>query len=210
MHDFYKFYTKDQLEKIVCEHLVEKFNDYSIYHQYNRHQLVQEAKEFFNEGNFNRDIVDLFVHATGNALKIQLNIFRRSPAGNILEIFQGDTTLNRSINLKLSGSGGLYTGDNHYDALTIKYKNVQSLPPIEEEKSSDEKKTSEEDTSSSVIDLTPGIFKSPRKTSIGVDEFIDLTEFLVKLPGSLSDTEEPYASTEEESISARSDLTDRI
>ena len=48
------------------------------------------------------------------------------------------------------------------------------------------------------------------KKSVGVDEFIDLTESPVKLPGSISDTEEPYASTEEESVSARSDLTERI
>ena len=85
MHDFYKFYTKDQLEKIVCDHLQDNFEQYITYHNYNRYELVQEAKEFFNEGNFNRDIVDLFVHATGNALDIQLNIFRRRELGIYLK-----------------------------------------------------------------------------------------------------------------------------
>ena len=61
------------------------------------------------------------------ALDIQLNIFCRSPGGNILEIFQGNTKTSRCINLKLSGSGGSYTGENHYDALPIKYKNLESL-----------------------------------------------------------------------------------
>ena len=87
MHDFYKSYTKEQLENILCQHLVEKFDDYIIYHDYNLEELIQQDKEFFNEGNFNRDIVDLFVHATGIVLDIELNIFRRSPGGNILEIF---------------------------------------------------------------------------------------------------------------------------
>ena len=127
MHDFYKFYTKDQLEKIVCDHLQENFEQYTTYHNYNCQELIEEAKLFFNEGNFDRDIVDLFVHATGNALDIQLNIFHRSPAGNILELFQGNTNASRAINLKLSGSGG-YTGGNHYDALPVKYKNVAQLP----------------------------------------------------------------------------------
>ena len=179
MHDFYKFYTKEQLEKLLCEHLVQNFDDYIIYHDYNCEELVREAKEFFNEGNFNRDIVDLFVHATGIALDIQLNIFHRSLGGNILEIFQGNTNASRSISLKLSGSGGKYTGDNNYDALPIKCKNLERLPPIDEEKAQSEKERNPDEPSSSYIDLTSGIFKSPAKTSLVVDEFIDLTESLV-------------------------------
>ena len=114
----------EKIEKIVCEHLAHNFEDYIIFHDYSHDELVQEAKHFFNEGNFNRDIVDILVHGMGKALKVQLNIFWRSPAGNILEIFQEDVTSSRSINLKLSGSRGIYTGDNHYDALPIKYKNI--------------------------------------------------------------------------------------
>ena len=209
MHDFYKFYTKDQLEKIVCDHLQDNFEQYITYHNYNRYELVQEAKEFFNEGNFNRDIVNLFVHATGNALDIQLNIFRRSAAGNILEIFQGNKNASRAINLKLSGSGR-YTGANHYDALPVKYKNVTQLPRIEEEKQDSEEDANQNQPSTSYIDLTSGLFKAPGKTSLQIDEFIDLTQSPVKVPGSISDTEEPYGSTEEESVSARSDLQERM
>ena len=197
MHDFY----------------TEKFDDYIIYHDYNLEELTQQAKEFFNEGNFNRDIVDLFVHATGIALDIQLNIFRRSPGGHILEIFQGNTKSSRSINLKLSGTGGKYTGDNHYDALPIKYKNLQSLPPILEYKGNEreaEKKRRPDEPSSSYMNLTSGIFKPPANTSLHVDEFIDLTQSPVKVPGSFSDTESLYASTEEGSISTRSDFQERM
>ena len=182
MHDFYKFYTKNQLEKTVCDHLQQNFEQYTAYHNYNHEELIEEAKQFFNEGNFNRDIVDLFVHATGNALDIQLNIFCRSQAGNILELFQGNTNSSRAINLKLSGSGR-YTGGNHYDALPVKYKNVAQLPRIEEEKGQTEQESNPQQPSTSYIDLTSGLFKSPSKTSLGVDEFIDLTQSPVKVQG---------------------------
>ena len=109
----------------------------------------------------------MFVHATGNALDIQLNIFHRSPAGNILEIFQGNTNASRAINLKLSSSGS-YTGGNHYDALPVKYRNVAQLPRIEEEKEESEKEANPDQPSTSYIDLTSGIFKSPAKTYVGL------------------------------------------
>ena len=44
MHDFYKFYMKDQLLKLLCDHLVKNFDDYIIYHEYNQQELVNEAK----------------------------------------------------------------------------------------------------------------------------------------------------------------------
>ena len=138
MHDFYKFYVKDQLLKLLCDHLVENFDDYLIYHDCNPQELVNEAKEFFNEGNFNRDIVDLFVHATGILLTFSWTYFAGVQVG-MFEIFQGNTKSSRCINLKLSGTGGKYTGDNHYDALPIKYKNLESLPPIDEQKGESEK-----------------------------------------------------------------------
>ena len=110
----------------------------------------------------------------------------------------------------MSGTGGKYTGDNHYDALPIKYKNLKSLPLIDEQKGESEQERNPDEPSISYINLTSGIFKLPGKTSVQVDEFIDLTQSPVKVPGSISDTEEPYASTEEESVSARSDLQERM
>ena len=84
------------------------------------------------------------------------------------------------------------------------------LPQIEEEKQDSEEEANQHQPSTSYIDLTSVIFKAPGKTSLQVDEFIDLTQSPVKVPGSISDTEEPYASTEEESVSARSDLQERM
>ena len=59
MHDFYKFYTIQQIQDIVCEHLAHNFEEYVIFHHYSCDELIEQAKQFFNEGQFNRDIVDI-------------------------------------------------------------------------------------------------------------------------------------------------------
>ena len=51
-------------------------------------RLVYEATQVFNDGNFNRDVVDHVVQATAYALNLKLNIYR-SPAGNIQLLVQG-------------------------------------------------------------------------------------------------------------------------
>ena len=87
--------------------------------------------------NFTADIVDIIVQATGDALDICIKIFRRSTAGNIQITETGNTDSPRVIHLKLSGTGGIgvnhnYTGDNPYNALTVKFKQVLKLPNFSE------------------------------------------------------------------------------
>ena len=137
LHDFYKFYTLKKLQEIVTEHLIENFSKYTEWHGSSADQLVYEATEFFNDRNFTADIVDIIVQATGDALDICMKIFRRSPAGNIQVVESGNKDSPWIINLKLSGTGGTamnpdYTGDNHYDALTVKFKEIPKLPSLDE------------------------------------------------------------------------------
>ena len=66
-----------------------------------------------------------------------MKIFRQSPAGNIQVVESGNKDSPRIINLKLSGTGGTamnpdYTGDNHYDALTVKFKEIPKLLSLDE------------------------------------------------------------------------------
>ena len=114
------------IQQIITEHLIQNFEKYTDWHGGNADQLVYEATEFFNDRNFTADIVDIIVQATGDALDICIKILRRSPAGNIQITETGNTLAERVIHLKLSGTGGTasnrdYTGDNHYDALTLKF-----------------------------------------------------------------------------------------
>ena len=137
LHDFYKFYTLKKLQEIVTEHLIENFNKYMEWHGGNADQLVYEATEFFNDRNFTADIVDIIVQATGDALDICMKKFQRSPAGNIQVVQSGNKYSPRIIHLKLSETGGTainpnYTGDNHYDALTVKFKDMPKLPSMDD------------------------------------------------------------------------------
>ena len=133
----YKFYTMSNIQQIITEHLIQNFEKYTDWHGGNADQLVYEATEFFNDQNFTADIVDIIVQATGDVLDICIKILRRSPAGDIQITETGNTLSQRVIHLKLSGTGGTasnhdYTGDNHYDALMLKFKQIPKLPDMSE------------------------------------------------------------------------------
>ena len=137
LHDFYKYYSLANIQQVIIQHLIDNFNKYTEWHGGNADQLVYEATEFFNDQNFTADIVDIIVQATGDALDICMKILRRSPAGNIQIVETGNKDSQRIIHLKLSGTGGTagnchYTGDNHYDALTVKFKQLPKLPEFTE------------------------------------------------------------------------------
>ena len=192
-----------KLQEKVTAHLIEKFDDYTAYHGGNPDQLVFEATEFFNNRNFTADVVDVIICATANALEICMKIYRRSPAGNIQIYELGNNTAARVVHLKLSGTGGTatnkdYTGDNHYDALTVKFKESPTIPDIDLPEMTE--------PTEDVIDLTSPLKKRPRLSSINLDDFVDLTESPMKIPPH-SDTEVGGVSqSEDERASFFSDI----
>ena len=192
LHDFYKFYSMTNIQRIITEHLIENCRNYTDWHGGNADQLVYEATEFFNDRNFTADVVDIIVQATGVALDICIKILRKSPAGNIQITETGNTHSPRVIHLKLSGDGGTalnrdYTGDNHYDALTLKFKKIPKLPDLSEPEQ--EKGDKRKEAPESCIDLTTSpLKKRSQKSQLEYEEFVDLTESPVKCPA-YSDTE---------------------
>ena len=203
MYDFYEFHTLSWVKEIITEHLIAHFDDYTEWHGGNADHLVYEATSFLSDRKkFNTDVVDVVVQATADAFDLLIKIYRKSPAGNIQVVESGNTSSMRVIHLKLSGSGGTpmnpkYTGDNHYDSLTVKFKNLPGIDtetdPFKQCQDPDEPEqpepsTSSDPSTSTYIDLTSPLKKRPRLSSIEVDEFVDLTESPVKIPPS-SDTE---------------------
>ena len=192
LHDFYKFYSMTNIQRIITEHLIENCRNYTDWHGGNADQLVYEATEFFNDRNFTADVVDIIVQATGDALDICIKILRKSPAGNIQITETGNTHSPRVIHLKLSGDGGTalnrdYTGDNHYDALTLKFKKIPKLPDLSEPEQ--EKGDKRKEVPESCIDLTTSpLKKRSQKSQLEYEEFVDLTESPVKFLA-YSDTE---------------------
>ena len=49
LHDFYKFYTLSNIQRIITEHLIENCRNYTDWHGGNADQLIYEATEFFND-----------------------------------------------------------------------------------------------------------------------------------------------------------------
>ena len=186
LHDFYKFYSMTNIQRIITEHLIENCRNYTDWHGGNADQLVYEATEFFNDWNFTADVVDIIVQATGDALDICIKILRKSPAGNIQITETGNTHSPRVIHLKLSGDGGTalnrdYAGDNHYDALTLKFKKIQKLPDLSEPEQ--EKGDKRKEAPESCIDLTTSpLKKRSEKSQLEYEEFVDLT-VSSKIPG---------------------------
>ena len=152
--------------------------------------LCTKLPNFFNDGNFNRDVVDLIVQATADALNFKLNIYRRTPAGNIQLLVQESVQPKMTVHLKFftaSACKPSYTGANHHDAVTIISRHIEGkstcskceskegqVPWIQEEK--------QENEQDCAIDLTQAEtpVKRDMKCIIDVDDMIDLTESPVK------------------------------
>ena len=110
----------------------------------------------------------------------------------------------------MSGTGGTainpdYTGDNYYDALTLKSKEIPKLPSL------DEPTTKQEEPEGGFIDLTESpLKKRTKKSSLDLDTFVDLTESPMKIPPQ-SDTEVGSVSeSEDERFSFISEATEPL
>ena len=102
--------------------LIDNSNKYSDFHEDGADRLVYEATEFFNDGKFTRDVVDILIQATADALQLEVNIYRRSPAGNIqCQVIEAECPV-IEISLQFvtceTGTNPSYTGANHYNSVT--------------------------------------------------------------------------------------------
>ena len=110
-----------RLKEKITEHLIEYSEKYVNFHGCSADKLVFEATEFFNDGKFTRDVVDILVQATADALKLKMEIYRRSPAGNIqCQIVESECpTMQICLQFVTSSTRNMsYTGANHYNSVT--------------------------------------------------------------------------------------------
>ena len=94
----------------ITQHLINNYKDYEQAHVGGADKVVLDATKFFADGNFNRDVVDIIVKATGHAIGYKLAILKKSPAENIERYITGNEQGGRNIYLKFSS---LY-----YDTIT--------------------------------------------------------------------------------------------
>ena len=110
-----------RLKEKITEHLIDNSEKYVDFHGGSADKLVFEATEFFNDGKFTRDVVDILVQATADALKLKMDIYRRSPAGNIqCQVVESELpTMQISLQFVTSSTRNLsYTGANHYNCIS--------------------------------------------------------------------------------------------
>ena len=114
--------SEDRLKEKVVDHLKDNINRYySFCPGVTVDMMVYQALEFFQNRDFTRDIVDILVLVTADALNLTLNIHRRSPAGFIqIKPVHGSNAC-MAIDLLFHTAGpetpNTYTGANHYEAI---------------------------------------------------------------------------------------------
>ena len=108
----------EQLTEKITQYLIDNYEKFQHAHVGGADRLVLDATDFFNDGNFNRDCVDIIVEATGQALGYKVVIFMKSPAGNIEKYVTGDLNASDTVFLKFTSSGGKHTVGNHYDSIS--------------------------------------------------------------------------------------------
>ena len=86
--------------------------------------LATEAANFFEDKNFNRDLVDILVLAVADALNLRIKIIRESPCGHIQVLIMEGQNPQFVIHLMFWShappNNPNYVGANHYDAITTR------------------------------------------------------------------------------------------
>ena len=121
--DHFEYYSLEDLQKEIIDFLIANPMKYIDAHGGCPDTVVKDAKDFFRSKQFDSDIVDVIIQATGDALGLKINIYRRSPAGSIRKIEMGVLDSRKEVNLKFSSAeynpnNPTYVGANHYDPIT--------------------------------------------------------------------------------------------
>ena len=110
---------EDCITKIVT-HLCQNHRKHSSFHQtscteYAADQLISDALDFFRNGQFLADVVDLLMQITVDALNLELFIYQRN--GDLTQVLHfKHPESDRIVRVKFTHDN-LYPGGNHYDAV---------------------------------------------------------------------------------------------
>ena len=120
--DHYEYLSLEELKDTIINFLIANPMKYIDIHGGDPDTVVQDVKQFFQDKQFDHNVVDLIIQAAGDALGVKINIYK-SPAGNIHKIEMGQMDSRKKINLKFSKAefdpeNPTYVGANHYDPIT--------------------------------------------------------------------------------------------
>ena len=137
-------------------HLCQNHSKYSAFHQtlcteYAADQLISDALDFFCNGQFLADVVDLLRQITVDALNLELFIYPKN--GDLTQVLNfKHLESDRIVHVKFTHDN-LYPGGNHYDAVVYIQEQQMNLILISDVASKMAKIPSK-DEAKNIIDLT--------------------------------------------------------
>ena len=112
------------IQERIIQHLIRRPDLYEGFPGGTPENLATEAANFFEDRNFNRDLVDILVLAVADALNLRIKIIRESPCGHIqvlnIEGQNPQFVIHLMFSSHVSPKNPNYVGANHYDAITRK------------------------------------------------------------------------------------------
>ena len=112
------------IQERIIQHLIRRPDLYEGFPGGTPENLATEAANFFEDRNFNRDLVDILVLAVADALNLRIKIIRESPCGHIqvlnIESQNPQFVIHLMFSSHVSPKNPNYVGANHYDAITRK------------------------------------------------------------------------------------------
>ena len=137
-------------------HLCQNHRKYSAFHQtscteYAADQLILDALDFFRNGQFLADVVNLLMQITVDALNLELFIYQKN--GDLTQVLHfKHLESDRIVRVKFTHDN-LYPGGNHYDAIVCILEPQMNLILISDVASKMAKIPSK-DEAKNIIDLT--------------------------------------------------------
>ena len=120
-----------QIQERISQHLIRRPDLYEGFPGGTPEALATEAANFFEDKNFNRDLVDMLLLAVADALQLRIKIIRESPCGHIQVLIIEGQNPQFLIHLRFGShvppNNPNYVGANHYDAITKKNNLARQL-----------------------------------------------------------------------------------
>jgi hypothetical protein len=104
-----KFLSCSELQKLIGAHIVDNKDRFSSFHTGDNSELIHDLYSFFEDRNYNRDVVDLIILACAEVLKIKLVIYQEE--SNHITITEQGGTKDATEVIYLKFAAG------HYDAI---------------------------------------------------------------------------------------------
>ena len=98
------------LVRFLCNYILDNGDRYVPFYRGNKESLLDDAIAFFEDKRYDRDVVDLLISITADALSVRMKIYQRAGRQVQLVIQECKSSFYKTIHLR-------YTG-NHYDPIT--------------------------------------------------------------------------------------------